>query len=457
MKKLLLILIVLCPMAARADNRDTKYTWSYGALGDTMKKMRNNCEITSADEFIEMGNWFREKAATFSFNELKTQCETQKHKFREIDRMYKDENGNIKKCEMPLPCDGKKCSEIQYTNNLGCNIFITEFIKNNNIRAKILDNKTPGTYVKKVKLTNGETAYKIVDVILANGYWENNRINQDINTNVANTKIYDISTGNILDTGMHTWTNDMFFDVSASTSSRGDVRGAFVNSYIRPEIDLTQEIYALYDNGRGVRGNSLGDAGKSRPKGPYDIKIEYGKKYKVGQQKDTETHANGVMFKDKIVTLDFLGNLLFGMNNQEASSPNFVGRGVAQGVSIVHGVASPIARLAPSEIVFHVEPQHVKQAWAVGEEIVRDDKPKRIMTFAKIQTKTEQEAYQKAAQEMKKIYSDSQGISCTGNCNKRPGSDDVVICTDSSKRRLEFVFDDICHGRKYRLWPFSEF
>lgn len=443
MKKLLLILIVLCPMAARADNRDTKYTWSYGALAATMKDMRNKCEPTSADEFIEMGNWFREKAATFSFNELKTQCETQKHKFREIDRTYKDKNGNVKKCKMPLPCDENKCSEIQYTNNLGCNIFITEFIKNNNIRAKILDNKTPGTYVKKVKLTNGETAYQIVDVILANGYWKNNRINQDINTNAANTKIYDISTGNILDTGMHTWTNDMFFDASASTSSRGDVRGAFVNSFIRPEIDLTQDIYALYDTGRGIRGNSLGDALSSTPEGPLDIKIEYGKIYKVGDQKDTETHANGVMFMDKIATLDFLGNLLFGMNNQEANAPNFVGRGFAQLISIGHGLTS-------DEHEFHVEPQHVKHAWAVGEQIVRDNKPKRIMTFAKIQTKTEQEAYQKAAQEMKKIYSDSQGISCTGNCNKRPGTDDVVICTDSSKRRLEFVFDDICdNGLKY--------
>lgn len=443
-------MIVLCPMAARADG-DTKYTWSYGALGETMKKMRSNCEVTSADEFIEMGNWFREKAATFSFNELKTQCETQKHKFREIDRTYKDKNGNEKKCKMPLPCDENKCSEIQYTNNLGCNIFITEFIKNNNIRAKILNNKTPGTYVRKVKLTNGETAYQIVDVILANGYWKNNRINQDINTNVANTKIYEItSTGNILDTGMHTWTNDMFFDASASTSSRGDVRGAFVNSYIRPEIDLTQDIYALYDNGRGIRGNSITDAKQSRPNAPLDIKIKYGKEYKVDEQKETEAHANGVMFMDKIATLDFLGNLLFGMNNQEANAPNFVGHGVAQLISIGHGLVS-------DEHAFRVEPQHVKHAWAVGEQIVRDNKPKRIMTFAKIQTKTEQEAYQKAAQEMKKIYSDSQGISCTGNCNRRVGTDDVVICTDSSKRRLEFVFDDICGiGLKSILLDFSE-
>ena len=111
MKKLLLILIAICPMAVRADSKDTKYTWSYGALADTMKAMRSNCELTHADEFLEMGNWFRDKSATFSMNEFIQQCQSQHHSFHEINRQYKDKNGNIKKCEMPLPCNGNSCSE----------------------------------------------------------------------------------------------------------------------------------------------------------------------------------------------------------------------------------------------------------------------------------------------------------------------------------------------------------
>lgn len=430
MKKLFMILIVLCPLIAHADDKDTKYTWSYGALADTMKAMRNNCEITSKDEFLEMGNWFRNKNATFSFNELRTQCESQKKPFQEINRNFTDGNGNIKKCEMPLPCNGTSCSEKPYTNNSGCNIFLTEFLKNNKVRANILKKKFPGTYVRKVKLTNGETAYKVVDVILAEDYWKNNTINQDINTDIDNTKIYDISTGDIVDTGMRTWTNDMFFDVETSKNDRGNVRGAFVNSYIRPSIDLTNEMYAHYDDGRGRIGNSIRDGLDSRPKKILDIKVEYGKKYKVGQQLDAETHANGVMFMDKIATLDFLGNMLFGMNNQETLLPNFVGRSFAQAVSLADG--------------FHVESQNVKHAWNIGQKLVQDNVQKRIMTFAKVQTKTEQDAYQKASQEMKKLYPDAQYIVCTGNCNKIPGTDDVVVCTDSTQRRLEFVFDDIC-------------
>lgn len=431
MKKLLLILIALCPMAVRADNKDTKYTWSYGALADTMKAMRNNCELTTKDEFLEMGNWFRNKAATFSMNEFIQQCQSQSHKFHEINRAYKDKNGNVKKCEMPLPCNGNSCSEKPYTNISGCNIFLTEFIKNNNLRANILNNKTPGTYVKKVNLKSGGTAYQIVDVILAPGYWQNNKINNTVNNAEANTKIYDVSSGTIVDTGMKTWTNDMFFDVSAAKTERGDVRGAFVNSYIRPNIDLTNEIYSMYDKRRGKITNSIGNTYDSWTEHDFDVKAIYAAKYKIVPQTDTESQTNGVMFNGKIAHLDWLGHFLYGMNREESTLPAGLANFTAQGLSRISGGS--------------VEPLNMQNAWDMGSALVADNKTKRIMTFAKIQTKTEQEAYQKAAQEMKKIYSDAQGISCTGNCNKRPGTDDVVICTDSSKRRLEFVFDDICH------------
>ena len=433
MKKLLMILITLCPVIARADDKDTKYTWSYGALADTMKAMRNNCELTHKDEFLEMGNWFREKAATFSMNEFINQCKNQAHTFHEIDRTYKDKNGNVKKCEMPLPCSGNSCSEKPYTNISGCNIFLTEFIKNNNLRANILNNKIPGTYVRKVDLPNGEIAYKIVDVILADGYWQNDRINNDINNNVANTKIYDISTGNIVDTGMQTWTNDMFLDVAAASTKKGNVGGAFVKSYIRPAIDLTNEIYAMYDKRRGKMTSTVGNAFDSLTEHNFDVKAIYASKYKIDNaQTDVESHTNGVFFDGKIANLDWLGHLLYGMNREESVMPAILANWGAQALSLGSSGGN-------------YEPLNMQNAWDVGGNLVENNKSKRITTFAKIQTKTEQEAYQKAAQEMKKIYSDATGISCAGNCNKRPGTDDIVICTDSSKRRLEFVFNDICN------------
>lgn len=424
-------MIALCPMAVRADNKDTKYTWSYGALADTMKTMRNNCELTTKDEFLEMGNWFRNKAATFSMNEFIQQCQSQSHKFHEINRAYKDKNGNVKKCEMPLPCNGNSCSEKPYTNISGCNIFLTEFIKNNNLRANILNNKTPGTYVKKVNLKSGGTAYQIVDVILAPGYWQNNKINNTVNNAEANTKIYDISSGTIVDTGMKTWTNDMFFDVSAGRTVRGDVRGAFVNSYILPDIDLTNEIYALYDKRRGKMDNTVRNAIDSWTDGDFDIKATYASKYKIKPQTDTESQTNGVMFNGKIAHLDWLGHFLYGMNREESIMPAGLANAAAQGLSRISG-GNP-------------EPLNMQNAWNIGSTLITENKLKRITTFAKTQTKTEQEAYDKAAAEMRTIYPGVQYVSCTGNCNKRPGTDDVVICTDSNGHRLEFVFDDICN------------
>lgn len=435
MKKIIFIFITLYSTIAHADTKvdekDIKYTWSYGALADTMKPMRNNCEITSKDEFIEMGNWFRMKNAYFSMNELIQQCVNQRHKFSDIDREYVDDDGNKKKCEMPLPCNETTCSEENFTENIGCNIFLTQFIKNNNLRAKILNNKIPGTYVKKVPLESGRVVYQIVDVILADNYWQNNRINNSVNNDEANTKIYDITTGDIIDTGLHTWTNDMFFDVSAARSQRGDVRGAFINSYIQQDIDLTSDIYAMYDKRRGQLDSTLMNTYDSRQEGDFDVKYIYAEQYRIYPQTETESESNGVMFNGKVAHLDWLGHFLYGMNREESIGPDLLANAAAHGLSIIDGLTT--------------EPLHMQNAWDMGSELVRKNKTKEITTFKNIQTHTPQEAYEKAAQEMKKIYIDAQNISCTGNCNPRPNTDDIVICTDSSNRRLEFVFDDICN------------
>lgn len=444
MKKIILIFITLYSTIAHADTKvdekDIKYTWSYGALADTMKPMRNNCEITTKDEFIEMGNWFRMKNAYFSMNELIQQCVNQKHKFSDIDREYVDDDGNKKKCQMPLPCNETTCSEKNFTENIGCNIFLTQFIKNNKLRAKILNNKIPGTYVKKVTLESDRVVYQIVDVILADNYWQNNRINNSVNNDEANTKIYDITTGDIIDTGLHTWTNDMFFDVSAARSQRGDVRGAFINSYIQQDIDLTSDIYAMYDKRRGLIRNTTGNLRDSKQEGDFDVKYIYAKRYRIEPQTETESESNGVMFNGKVAHLDWLGHFLYGMNREESTGPDWLANGAAHGLSMLGGISLKKREFDPKK-----EPLHMQNAWDMGSELVRKNKTKVITTFKNIQTHTPQEAYEKAAQEMTKIYIDAQNISCTGNCNPRPNTDDIVICTDSSNRRLEFVFDDICN------------
>lgn len=443
MRKVLCALLVLSPCVSfGAGNMDTKYTWSYGALADTMKAMRNDCELTHPDEFMEMGNWFRANGARFSMNEFINQCESQDHSFHQIDRKYVTKDGVAKKCVMPTTsCTEQSCGEKAYTDNKGCNIFLSTFIKNNNLRKNIQASNKPGTYVKKINLKSGKIAYKVFDVVLAPGYWKNNEIDNAVNNNPANTKIYDISSGAIVDTGLSTWTNDMFLDVSAARTWNGNVRGAFVNSYIRPEIDLTTDIYSMYDKRRGQMDNAavngwdsisyenipiLGDR-----TGDFDIKAIYAPKYKIIPQSDVESQTNGVMFNGKIAHLDWLGHLLYGMNRQETIAPNKLANGAAHVLSLANSGM--------------VEPLNMQNAWDLGSNLVKENDKKINKTFKGVQTKTEQEAYNKAAAQMKKIYSDAGKVSCTGNCNKRPGTRDIVICTDSKGRRIEFEFDDICN------------
>ena len=435
MRYFLVFFCLLCPAVCIGADVNTKLNWSYGALSDTMKSMRNNCELTHADEFLQMGNWFRNKGAYFSLNELVRQCESQEHSFHNIDRTIVVK-GKPKKCQMPTTnCSETSCGERQYTNNKGCNIFISTLMKNNNQRAKIKTSNKPGTYVKRIKLSNGRLAYKVFDVILANGYWKNGKIDSNVNQNENNTKIYEVlENGTVRTLQWHTWTNDMFFDVRASSmSSDGNVGGAFVNSYIYPEEDLTKEIYALYDENRGMVYNTIVNTINSLPEGPYDIKNTYRRRYLVQGQTEVEANTNAVMFGGKIAHLDWLGHLLYGMNRQESIFPNVGANAAAQILSMADGFE------------LNVETGSVQQAWDIGSEVVVRNKKRRDTTFKDTQTRMPRQAFNMAAERMKTIYPDATDVSCSGLCNSVPGTDDIVNCMDAQGRRIEFVFDDICN------------
>ena len=65
MRKMIAALLLMIPCASFGGSWDTQYTWSYGALADTMKAMVADCHPANTDEFIEMGNWFRDRALSF--------------------------------------------------------------------------------------------------------------------------------------------------------------------------------------------------------------------------------------------------------------------------------------------------------------------------------------------------------------------------------------------------------
>lgn len=422
------IFFICFPLMATADlvpTMDTKFKWSYGALADTMLEMRNNCEITHKDEFLGIGNWVRNNGAYFSLNELKQQCVNQPHPFHEINR--DGEN------PCPLPsrnCDDDSCSEKEFTNISGCNIFISTFIKHNNLRAKILGDAKPGTYVKQV-MVDGKKLYKIVDVILAPNYWtDQDTINHDANTAIQNTSIYDITDGTAVDTGLHTWTNDMFFNVEVAKSKTGNVRGALVGSYIYTDVDLTNDIYEMYDKRRGKITNSVGNMLDSFPEKDFDIKAKYAEKYKLSTQNQYKTDkfehdTNGVMFSGKVAHFDWLGHVLFGMNREESTLPDKLANMMAHAIS--HG--------GP-------EPYNLQQAWDIGAKIVRDNR-ENTKTLCVDTMMSDEEKITISRTLFKSQHFGTMPETCSIH-NVQGTYNSLVVCTTPNNQRSEFMFSVDC-------------
>ena len=450
-----------------------KHYWSYSALAQTMKDLRTHCEPTRKDEFLAIGNWARENNATFSLAEIIWKCEatnpepiirSNEHPchFPQETQCKLDEN------QIPLSCGEKNLSK-----NKWCNIFISTLVENHNkVVEKLGDTKpTPGTYVEKVSITMHDgthrNAYKVVDVVLSDDYYANGskkyvlaagdlytkHINQTANQADENTAIWERTPdgGIIKVPNCRTWTNDMFMDIQASSHSiQGDVRGAAFESYIFCDEDVTQYVYEKYDKRRGIMGASVANAFDSIDGNDFDIKVALGKEYTVSGQTNKTPQANGVLFNGRVASIDFLGNMLYGMNREEAVLPNIVADDMADLVSIGSAKLSALKNADTKGLLKDkiIEPETVRNAWDIGGEFVK--RATFDYEFKNTQTQYEHQAYSMAQERMTAVYNAVAPIKCSGNCNPRGGSDDVVICTDANGMRREFIFDDICDGRSLR-------
>ncbi len=268
-----------------------KNTWSYAALGDAMDEFYNKCSRVDINQLVEFSNWLHGLGATASLKELAEKCvDIEGFKNNEIIRGYKDESRGITyECALPdaeaATCNSSGCGERQYTKvlarneNKACDIFLSTFIQRHNHIAENISNR-PGTYVEEV----APGVYKVVDVVLAPGYYipmpgvVAGRINQAVNTSPEYTKVYKLvggrrvkpasnGTGVVFlgenDTdenayvlapgtvheipGLHTWTNDMFLNVDSRDSNRGVLN----DSYICTQSDVTTVIYQMFNRDRG--------------------------------------------------------------------------------------------------------------------------------------------------------------------------------------------------------------
>lgn len=421
---------------------DCNFVWSYSALAQSMTEMRNNCEVTNAEKFTTIGNWARGNNACFSVNEFMNYCLTQKGasslnavKIGEKNTFCRVLNGKNIKEETGAVIDDKR---------VGCETLLAKWVLEQEIVRKtglMLQNAAPGTYVENVRLKSGRKAYRVVDVVLAKNYLVDGEINQAVNSKAENTKIYLLNRNSKpTDTGLRTWTNDMFMDVQSTKNKVGGVRGAAKGAYIYYQEDLTTELYSYYDSNRGRALSSVHNAYSSRSGGNLDIKQDIGRRYNVLGQTEGQSHQNGFLFKGKIGTADWLGNVLYGMNRQEAVLPNAAADTLAWAESKLTNKGK-------------VDPEPVRNAWDFGSQLVKDAGKSVDNHFENTQTKIESEAFELAKKRMLNFYSAVVPVKCVGNCNEIPGVQDVVICTDKNGKRVEFRFDDICDGRSIRSAP----
>ncbi len=472
MKKLLIFVFFLFPGLANAVDANTKFTWSARAFSEVMKDMRTQCETTDADMFLDIGNWALDNRFYLSYNDLKDKCLS-------VAKFHKVERGKQgKACQMPLPCyDENTCSERSVINTgvTGCDIYIGSLQKIHNEYADIQKRGKPGTYVVE---GDDENVLRVVDVILPKDYLKSDgSINEVANKYSANCIIWKVQKMpdgrfSIIDTGLKTWTADMFFDVQNTESDSGGVRGVMAEP-IFLNRDVTDIMYDKFDNDMGRNYASVVRAIRLLPGNDYDVKnsSSFGQ---VAEPEGTSTTDNGhgAIFAGRVANYDWLGHFLYGMMREDDVPSDGIHDAFAQGLDKA------------------VESNKNRFAWDMGADLVKgwNNNVDRT-TFVNVQLSERKVALAKSAYDVNgnpavgntmpeafaiakcKFMKEFPGASwdsvkCSGVCRRyltigrlnatvnlikglvnSDEFDDVVTCRGRSGDRYlrkQYVFNDIC-------------
>lgn len=477
MKNLLIFVFFLFPGLANAVDANTKFTWSARAFSEVMKDMRTQCETTDAGMFIDIGNWAFDNRFYLSYNDLKDKC-LSVAKFRGVERGKQG-----KPCKMPLPCyDENTCSERSVINTgvVGCDIYISSLQKIHNEYADIQKYGKPGTYVVEGE---DENVLRVVDVILPKNYLKSDgSINEKANKYSANCIIWKVQKMpdgrfSIIDTGLKTWTADMFFDVQnvLGSGDKGGVRGVMAEP-IFLNRDVTHMMYQKFDKEMGEDGAFVDRAKKSFDGKEYDVKNNSD----FGASSESFDDGHGVMFGGKVANYDWLGHFLFGMFREDTILPDKLANAAAHALQAVPAtvkdatanlaivnkvdsygdkekVGAGIVIKAVHDSVNTLENKKIQFAWDMGSELVRSwhnntDKTTFVDfdlsdDLVDIGAKRVPQAFAIAKCKFVKDYPglSLEAVDCIGFCDK--SIDDVVVCRGKSGDRYlrkQYVFDDIC-------------
>lgn len=432
-----------------ADDIDTPYVWSLGAVGDTIDEYyRHRCHV-GLPETTKMGSLIRDawkNKKKLSKRELYRVC-SQERVFMQKNLYEATKEDTADTCKGPavaLSGDGE-------WQHIPCWQFVQMLSEKQKEYAKKgttnLMYSSPGTYIKKTDKCGG-AAYQVVNVVPGND---------------TDNAIYLINeNGNATRWKYNTQKNGTFINETAQLKDvdAGQIRGVYNGSYILP-VDVTSNIYEMYNSGRGIPGYSLATLFHLNDEGDYDVKRIWTKKtcdlsnlgFKVTDQTDAQTHTNGVIFEGQIVTLENLGHIITGMHQADSSVPDGnvdYAAEALQGINNEGGVLDWGLKMATGKAEIKI-PTASESPYANS---IRYDAKQKTQqakddtTFKDIKTEKEQDAYNMARNHMAQKYNlDAQKITCSGKCNTNLGTDDFVTCyykNGEASKVVVYKFDSIC-------------
>lgn len=338
MKRFIAVLLVLCGIsgsvtaAERFQSVSERYfIWSLGALEKVVTDMYNCLEPdVYLSRFQEIVSYLIKHDGVATKRDLLQLCIPDNLSLDGFNLMEDEVNRTVNDSVRLI--NKPECNDRQYLledvtsyrlkrpsgleqYSRFCDVFLSNLIKQNNKYVKYCN---PGTYVKEYKLDSGRTAYKVVDVVLAEGYLsDHGTINQSVNQAYENTGIY-------LDSGVDdpcsaqrigtTWTNDSFMRITD-----GNVRGANTEAYIFLDEDVMSSVDILLREA-AASWNLVAIVG-SATQGRFDVKNLPQFRQLVGEggglkQAAAQVPDNGVVFLGKVCSLDALGHMVFAINNR---------------------------------------------------------------------------------------------------------------------------------------------
>jgi len=290
---------------------ETPIVWDLHALTETMRDLLfQHCKVKQYN--LEILSDFILSNPKRSIAEIAEACSNPRDQSRLLSSALFYYDKNVKNVECPAPGEKKDHyqqvsgtfsvdinGEIKEINKPSCQYYV-EYLKKkqnefNDYKQKYsnYDFSKPGLYVERIE---NNKLYRVVNYVKAK---------EDSNTN--ENSVYVVGGNTVLSYPLYS--SDMFTNITTG----GHTFGIYNHSYIYSNMDVTREIFKMAEQKYGPVQHLINSSQLFLEQN-LDVKNVYCKEKKLqrSDQRLIDCHTNGVIFRGKIVTLEWLGHYLFG-------------------------------------------------------------------------------------------------------------------------------------------------